>query len=123
MLPAFSILDDLQLCRASVSWWLTSRWWDRFTWSSPRHLWIGLGVLVGRLLRVLVSADLCLRERHVSGTGSLFLATVGLKEPPTGLVLLLDRRGGVDSALGLTDLGEGAWLQQLPGRRDVHENH
>ena len=75
------------------------------------------------LLWAQVSADLCLCERPVPGTDRLFLAADGLKEPLMGLVLLLDRRGGVDSALGLTDLGEGAWLQQLPGRRDVHEDH
>ena len=104
LLLAFSILDDLLLCCASDSWWLTSRWWDRFNWSSPSRLWTGLGVLVGLLLRVLVSADLCLRERPVPSMGGLFFAADGLKEPLMGLVLLLDRRGGAESALGLTDL-------------------
>ena len=63
------------------------------------------------LLWAQVSADLCLRERPVPGTGSLFFAAASLKEPLTGRVLLLDRRGEADSALGLADLLGGArWL-------------
>ncbi len=84
--------------------------------------------VVGRLLRVLASADLCLRERPLPGTGRLFLDAAGLNEPLTGLVLQLVRGFGVDSALGLTDLlDEARWFKSgfdlLPGWRDVHEDH
>ena len=84
--------------------------------------------MFGWLLRVLVGANLCLRERLLPGTGRLFLAAAGLNEPLTGLVLQLVRGGGADSALGLADLlGESSrfWrkLLKLLGRRDVHEDH